>query len=102
MCAIFALNDGDLVEMVERRYDKESDLQRHLEATPELLSAEAPGDERRHWLLVKREMGVPGREEGSNRWSLDHLFVDEDAIPTFVEVKPPSRSPSGRALRRWP
>lgn len=73
--------------MAERRYDKESDLQGYLESNPELLSAEVAEDERRRWLLVKREMGVPGHEEGSNRWSLDHLFVDQDAIPTFVEVK---------------
>ena len=32
-------------------------------------------------------MGVADREDGRDRWSLDHLFVDQDAIPTFVEVK---------------
>jgi hypothetical protein len=32
-------------------------------------------------------MGVADREDAPDRWSLDHLFVDEDAIPTFVEVK---------------
>lgn len=87
MCAIFVLHDSELVEMVERPFAKEKHLQLHLAAHPELLSAEAPEDERRRWLLVKREMGVPGREEGSDRFSLDHLFVDQDAIPTFVEVK---------------
>ncbi len=87
MCAIFAVTDGKPVEMDERRYDKERDLQEYLASNPELLSAEVEQDERRRWLLVKREMGVPSREEGSNRFSLDHLFVDQDAIPTFVEVK---------------
>jgi hypothetical protein len=87
MCAIFVLNDGELVEMLERPYGAESDLQGHLAAHPELLSAEAAEDERRRWLLVRREMGVSDREEGRDRWSLDHLFVDQDAIPTFVEVK---------------
>lgn len=96
MCAIFVLSGDKPVEMVERRYDKEEDLQRLLEANPALLSAEAPEDERRQWLLVKREIGVPGREGGSDRWSLDHLFVDQDAIPTFVEVK---RS-TNREIRR--
>ena len=62
-------------------------LQGHLAAHPELLSAEAAEDERRRWLLVKREMGVADSDEGRDRWSLDHLFVDQDAIPTFVEVK---------------
>jgi hypothetical protein len=30
---------------------------------------------------------VPDRLEGAGGWSLDHLFVDQDAIPTLVEVK---------------
>lgn len=79
--------EGKLIELTEQPYAKESDLQQHLEFNPELLSSEAAEDERRLWLLIKREMGVPGQEDGSDRWSLDHLFVDQDAIPTFVEVK---------------
>ena len=87
MSAIFVLRDGELVEMVERPYAAETELQGHLATHPELLSAEAAEDERRRWLLVRREMGVADRDEGRARWSLDHLFVDQDAIPTFVEVK---------------
>jgi hypothetical protein len=85
--AIFVLQDGELVEMLEERYVAEDDLQGYLADHPELLSAEAPEDERRRWLLIRREMGVSDREEGRDRWSLDHLFVDQDAIPTLVEVK---------------
>jgi hypothetical protein len=87
MPAVFFLREGELVEMVERPYASESVLQEHLAAHPELLSAEAPEDERRRWLLVKREMGVADAEDSPDRWSLDHLFVDQDAVPTFVEVK---------------
>jgi hypothetical protein len=32
-------------------------------------------------------MGVPADGDSGDRWSLDHLFADQDAIPTFVEVK---------------
>jgi hypothetical protein len=32
-------------------------------------------------------MAIPGETDGSGRWSLDHLFVDQDGIPTLVEVK---------------
>ena len=32
-------------------------------------------------------MGVPGEEGGLDQWSLDHLFLDQDGIPTLVEVK---------------
>src|SRR3954453_23332294 len=87
MCAIFVLRDGELVEMVEHPYAAESDLQGYLAGHPELLSAEAAEDERRRWLLVRREIGVSDRADGRDRWSLDHLFVDQDAIPTFVERK---------------
>src|SRR3954451_13322596 len=31
--------------------------------------------------------GHRGSEGAAGRWSLDHLFVDQDAVPTLVEVK---------------
>ena len=40
----------------------------------------------RRWLLISRELGVPD-EEAANRWAVDHLFVDQDGVPTLVEVK---------------
>ena len=45
-----------------------------------------PGEPRR-WMLVRREMGVPDQEGTGDRWSLDHLFVDQDGVPTLVEVQ---------------
>jgi hypothetical protein len=45
-----------------------------------------PGEPRR-WLLITREAGIPDAEGGQARWFLDHLFIDQDAIPTLVEVK---------------
>ncbi|MBM3983298.1 MAG: hypothetical protein FJ304_24100 [Planctomycetes bacterium] len=88
MSGIFLLQEDGLVEMTEQPYDKEDILQELLAKYPNLLAgdqidAAAP----RRWLLVSREMGVPGEEDGSDRWSLDHLFLDQDAIPTLVEVK---------------
>jgi hypothetical protein len=44
-------------------------------------------NEPRRWLLITREAGIPDAEGGQPRWSLDHLFIDQDAIPTLVEVK---------------
>jgi len=38
-------------------------------------------------LLITREMGVSDAHESGGRWSLDHLFIDQDAVPTLVEVK---------------
>ena len=36
---------------------------------------------------VRFAFGIPGNEDGAGRWSVDHLFLDQDAIPTLVEVK---------------
>lgn len=41
----------------------------------------------RRWLLVRREQSVPDSQESLGRWSVDHLFVDQDAVPTLIEVK---------------
>jgi len=41
----------------------------------------------RRWLLIDREMPLPDTPEATGRWSLDHLFLDQDAVPTIVEVK---------------
>jgi len=41
----------------------------------------------RRWLLVSREAPVSSEEDGTNRWSVDHLFLDQDAVPTLIEVK---------------
>lgn len=37
--------------------------------------------------MVSREVALPSKENGSDHWSVDHLFLDQDAIPTLVEVK---------------
>ena len=85
---IYILDGDSLQPMEEQRFEKEDDLQKLLAEHPHLLDGEqvSPGNPRR-WLLVKREMGVPAAASESARWSLDHLLVDQDAIPTLVEVK---------------
>ncbi|HAT50426.1 MAG TPA: hypothetical protein DCS88_08830 [Alphaproteobacteria bacterium] len=74
--------------MQERPYENEDLLQTLVERHPELLAGDQmnPASPRR-WLLISREMAVPDETDGSARWSIDHLFVDQDAIPTLVEVK---------------
>jgi hypothetical protein len=80
--------DAKLVAMNEASYDSESLLQKLLADFPDLLAGEQiNAEEPRRWLLVTREMAVPGEQDGAGRWSLDHLFLDQDAIPTLVEVK---------------
>lgn len=82
-------DDGSTESMTRIRCENEDrELQRLLERNFDLLPGEQidPDDPRR-WLLVKREMPVPDPGTGGNRWSVDFLFLDQDAIPTFVECK---------------
>ncbi len=86
---VIYLRHGDrLVPMSEAPYDSEGVLQGLLEDYPDLLAGEqmnvgAP----RRWLLVRREAGVPSSDGGYDRWSADHLYLDQDGIPTIIEVK---------------
>ena len=81
---IFLRRGEDLIQMSERRYTTEADLQRLLASHPDLLSADG---EPHRWVLVSREFGIASEEDGSDRWSVDHVFLDEDGVPTLVEVK---------------
>lgn len=86
---IYLIQQNETLQALsEQPYPTEDRLQTLLEQYPDLLAgdqidAAAP----RRWLLVSREVGVPGEEDGANRWSLDHLFLDQEAVPTLVEVK---------------
>jgi hypothetical protein len=85
---IFLLSDDGLAAMHEQPYDSEDLLQALLARYPELIASESVGAQTsRRWLLVKREVGIPDSATGGSRWSLDHLFIDEQAVPTLVEVK---------------
>lgn len=79
--------DGSMVEMAQEPYDSEALLQQLLEDHPSLLAGEQMTDgEPRRWLLLAREKPVSS-EAGAFPWYLDHLFVDQDGVPTLVEVK---------------
>ncbi len=89
MREIFLLQDDNtLLEMKEELYDSEDLLQSLLEDYPKLLAgSQINPDSPRKWILIKREMGIPDKEKGSERWAVDHLFLDQEAVPTLVEVK---------------
>jgi hypothetical protein len=86
--SIFVLReDGTLIEMQETPYDSEALLQQLLADYSNLLAGDQINpDKPSRWLLVSREMRVPGND-GADRGSLDHLFLDQDAVPTLVKVK---------------
>ncbi len=80
--------EGELETVAETVVTDEDRLQDLLARYPDMLagnqiSRAAP----RRWVLVAREMSVPDAAEAAGRWSLDHLFLDQDGIPTLVEVK---------------
>lgn len=79
---------GGLVEMAEQDYASEELLQELLAKYPNLLAGDQINSaDPRRWLLVAREVSLASEEDGPGRWSVDHLFLDQDAIPTIVEVK---------------
>jgi hypothetical protein len=86
---IYILQDqSKLFPMVETQWDAEHKLQQLIAEYPDLLGGDQIDVENhRRWLLVTREMPMQGEEPNTTRLSLDHLFLDQDGIPTLVEVK---------------
>jgi hypothetical protein len=81
-------NDGGLVEMIVQNYASEDRLQELLADYPNLLAGDQiDSSNPRRWLLVSREVSLASEEDRTGRWSVDHLFLDQDGIPTIVEVK---------------
>ena len=91
--------NGSLDSLDEEPFATENELQELLAEHPELLDGEQvrPGNPRR-WLLIKREKGIAESSDTGSRWSLDHLIVDQDAVPTLVEVKRGSNSEIRRTI----
>lgn len=85
---VYLVSAEGMTEMRHARYETEDLLQRLLERYPALLSGRQVNPAQpREWLLIAREQGVPKSDGGADQWSADHLFVDQDGIPTIVEVK---------------
>ena len=81
--------EGNLSEMIEERFDTEDALQMLIADHPTLLAGEQinPSDPPR-FILVKREKGIADRANARHhRWAIDHVLIDQNAVPTLVEVK---------------
>ena len=86
---IYAIGqEGRLEPLEEQAFPTEDELQSLIADHPELLDGEQirPGDPRR-WVLVTREKVIAESQGSGTRWAVDHLIVDQDAVPTLVEVK---------------
>jgi len=81
------INKNDkLVAMKEKKHSKELDFQNLIKKHPDLI----PGDQidsenHRRWLFIGEEVHFPTLGGGDLR--LDLLFLDQDGIPTLVELK---------------
>ncbi len=79
---------GSLEPLEEKRFSTEDELQSLIADHPDLLDGEQirPGASRR-WICVCREKGLAETPDAGARWAVDLLLIDQDAVPTLVEVK---------------
>ena len=96
--SLFLLHgDDSLTKMNSAEFVSEEIFQKLLARFPDLLTDSDFGEgSARRWILIGRETGVPSKEGGAAQWSLDHLFLDQDGVPTLVEIK---RATDTRARR---
>lgn len=74
--------DGDLARVRPSAPANEDRMQSLVAQYPELI-----GDKDGPLLLIRREQPISDTLDASGRWSLDHLFVTQSAIPVLVELK---------------
>jgi hypothetical protein len=82
---------GDLIPLEPRVLGETADLQPLLARAPQLLVGDAEEGGKRY-VLVQRELGIAHGADGGARWSVDHLFLDDEGVPTLVEVKQSSNT----------
>jgi hypothetical protein len=82
---IYLRHENEYVAMTETPFDDEDVLQALIAQHPEMLADDGAGQG--PLLLVRREAGVKDQEDAGGRWSLDHLYIGGDGVPTLVEVK---------------
>ena len=88
---IYRMGPDGLTALDAEPFGDEVELEALIASHPELL-----GDDDRRWILVRRQQGIAETEDGNDRWSVDLLLIDQEAIPTLVEVK----RGANRELRR--
>lgn len=70
--------DRTLQELEATAFVREDLLQRLLSDYPDLLAGYQMNEaDPRRWLLIAREMGIADEPSAGDRWSLDHLFLDQ-------------------------
>src|SRR5260370_41656299 len=87
MAGVYLRQGSKLAALAEQAYATEDVLQKLVEDYPELLAGDDERGEPRRWLLVAREVALASEDAGTGRWSVDHLFVDQDGVPRLVAAK---------------
>lgn len=97
---IYTRNDKRGLEPLEEEpFSSEDQLQALIANYPELLDGkQVRPDDPRRWLLITREKGIADQPEAPDRWAVDHLIIDQDAVPTLVEVKRGANTELRRAV----
>ena len=85
---IYTRDRGKGLEPLEEEpFCSENALQALIAENPELLDGrQMRPDNPRRWILITREKGIAESSDAGERWSLDHLLIDQEAVPTLVEV----------------
>ena len=94
-----SVDDGELEALEETPFSSEDEFQELIAQHPELLDGEQirPGDARR-WILITREKGIVASSGEAARWAVDHLIIDQDAVPTLAELKRGSNTEIRRTI----
>lgn len=87
--SIYIRGEGGSIDPLEEEpFSTEQDIQDLIADHPDLLGGEQISpDNPRRWALIATEKGIAETSDTGIRWAVDHLFVDQDAVPTLVEVK---------------
>ena len=89
--------DGKPEALNETPFPTEDELQALIAEHPQLLDGAQirPGDARR-WFLVTREKGIAASAGAAARWAVDHVIIDQDAVPNieFRVAEPLARGPA--------
>ena len=87
--AVFVLTGAaSLVPMQAASFASENDFQDLLAKFPALLAGDQIDSANpRRFVLIDCEYPIASEASEAGRWSLDHLFLDQDGVPTLVEVK---------------
>ncbi len=97
---IFVLSDetaGQTRVVPEQAFPSDDYLQREIERRPDLIPGEqVDPDVPRKWLVVTREAGSGEYLPGIDRWTMDHVLIDQDAVPTLVECHMSTDAETGR------